>query len=218
MIDLHTHSLWSDGELVPAEHIRRAAIAGYEAIAITDHTDSSNIETLCKEGVKFAKLMNKIQSDIIVLSGIELTHVMPEEIKDLSEYARGRGISIVVVHGETIVEPVRPGTNKSAIEAKVDILGHPGLITREEVILARQNDVCLEISAKKGHSLTNGYVAKIAMENQARLVIDTDAHSENDFISDKMAEKILKGAGIPENIISSIFNNSRELVKKAIKK
>ena len=217
MIDLHTHSLWSDGQLVPAEHIRRAVIAGYEAIAITDHTDASNIETLCKESIKFSKLMNKIQNEIIVLSGVELTHIIPEEIKDLAAFARGQGISIVVVHGETIVEPVRPGTNRAAIEAKVDILGHPGLITQEEVIVARNNGVCLEISAKKGHSLTNGHVAKIAIENNAKMVIDTDSHSGDDFISNNMAEKILKGAGIPENYLVNIFNNSRELVKKAMK-
>jgi len=37
MIDLHTHSLFSDGELIPSELVSRAAAAGYRAIAITDH-------------------------------------------------------------------------------------------------------------------------------------------------------------------------------------
>ena len=44
MIDLHTHSLFSDGELLPSELIRRAYITGYTALAITDHVDSSNID------------------------------------------------------------------------------------------------------------------------------------------------------------------------------
>ena len=43
MIDLHTHSLFSDGALVPSEHVRRVEVLGYEAIAITDHADDSNI-------------------------------------------------------------------------------------------------------------------------------------------------------------------------------
>jgi Histidinol phosphatase and related hydrolases of the PHP family len=41
MIDLHTHSIFSDGELIPAELTRRAAVAGYRAMAITDHGDFS---------------------------------------------------------------------------------------------------------------------------------------------------------------------------------
>ncbi|WP_429885909.1 PHP domain-containing protein, partial [Geoalkalibacter halelectricus] len=44
MIDLHTHTLFSDGELIPAELIRRAAVAGYTALAITDHVDLSNLD------------------------------------------------------------------------------------------------------------------------------------------------------------------------------
>ncbi len=44
MIDLHTHSLFSDGVLVPSELVRRAVMKGYEVIAITDHADASNLD------------------------------------------------------------------------------------------------------------------------------------------------------------------------------
>jgi histidinol phosphatase-like PHP family hydrolase len=67
-----------------------------------------------------------------------------------------------VVHGETIVEPVLPGTNRAAIAAGVDILAHPGLITKEEAMLAAQKGVLLEITTRRGHSFTNGHVASIA--------------------------------------------------------
>jgi histidinol phosphatase-like PHP family hydrolase len=43
MIDLHTHTLFSDGELVPAELARRADRLGYRWLAITDHVDSSTL-------------------------------------------------------------------------------------------------------------------------------------------------------------------------------
>ena len=43
MIDLHTHTFFSDGGLLPSELARRARIAGYQALAFTDHADVSNI-------------------------------------------------------------------------------------------------------------------------------------------------------------------------------
>ena len=136
MIDFHTHTFWSDGELIPSEHIRHAKMKGYQAIAITDHADSSNIDTICREAVYFAKRMREMQDEITVLSGLELTHILPVEIAELTQYARAQGIEMVLVHGETIVEPVREGTNRAAVEACVDILAHPGLIDEGTVELA----------------------------------------------------------------------------------
>ena len=39
MIDFHTHTFLSDGELVPAEHIRRAEVHGYRVLGLSDHAD-----------------------------------------------------------------------------------------------------------------------------------------------------------------------------------
>lgn len=44
MFDFHTHSIFSDGELIPSELERRAVFNGYEAVAITDHQDFTNVE------------------------------------------------------------------------------------------------------------------------------------------------------------------------------
>ena len=216
MIDLHTHTLWSDGELIPAEHIRRAFMKGYEAIAITDHADASNIDMLCRQIVQFSDAMARAESDITVLPGVELTHVMPEEIDELTQYARAHGAKIVVVHGETIVEPVRPGTNCAAIEAKGDILAHPGLILPEEAELAAKNGVYLEITSKSGHSLSNGHVAKTALAAGASLVIDTDSHRPGDFIDEAFAEKVLIGCGLTPMEIDRVFENSRQIVKRKL--
>ena len=54
MIDLHTHTLFSDGELVPAELTRRAAVIGYRAMAITDHCDLSNMDWIIPRLVRVA--------------------------------------------------------------------------------------------------------------------------------------------------------------------
>ena len=43
-IDLHTHSNRSDGSLAPAELVARAAAAGIEALALTDHDTVAGLE------------------------------------------------------------------------------------------------------------------------------------------------------------------------------
>lgn len=215
MIDLHTHSFFSDGVLVPSELVRRAVMKGYEVIAITDHADSSNLDFIIPRVAAACRELNR-RWKIKALPGIELTHIPPDLFGELTTKARALGAAIVVAHGETLVEPVPPGTNRAAIEAKVDILAHPGLITREEAELAARNGVYLEITARKGHSLSNGYVARIAAEVGAKLVIDTDAHEPGDLVSDEFAMNILLGAGITREGADAVFRNSKDLSARGI--
>ena len=56
MIDMHTHTIFSDGELIPSELVRRAVVHGYRAIGITDHVDFSNVEHVLSN-VKKAKYL-----------------------------------------------------------------------------------------------------------------------------------------------------------------
>ncbi len=215
MIDLHTHSLFSDGVLVPAELVRRAMVKGYEAIAITDHADSSNIDFIIPRIVRAAEELSGLMP-ITVIPGIELTHVPPESIKKLVKEARKLGAKLVVVHGESPVEPVAEGTNRAAIVAGVDILAHPGLITAQDASLAARKGVFLEITARAGHSLTNGHVARAALKAGARLVLDTDAHEPEDLIDDLFAEKVLSGAGLDVKERAAAFRNSREIVNRIL--
>lgn len=213
MIDLHTHSFFSDGELVPSELIRRATAVGYKVIAITDHVDSSNIDLVVPRIVKAVDTLKNF-IPISALPGAEITHVPPQMIPDLVKEARRLGAKIVVVHGETIVEPVAPGTNRAAIEANADILAHPGLISEEDLLFAKEKGVTLEITARKGHSLANGYVAKEAMRFGVPLCINTDAHSPSDLITKDLARKILLASGIEQNRIESILDHAKVLTEK----
>lgn len=215
MIDFHTHSLLSDGELLPSELVRRAAVKGYQALAIADHVDLSNIDWVIPRLVKdCSELMKYFQLKII--PGAEITHVPPESIKPLAEEARKLGAKIVIVHGETIVEPVAPQSNLKALESAIDILAHPGLITEEEVRLAKENGIMLEISARKGHCLTNGHVAKMALKIGAGLVLNTDAHSPGDLITLDEARQIALGAGLDEEDFSQLRANAMKLLKKIV--
>ncbi|WNY26813.1 histidinol phosphate phosphatase domain-containing protein [Methanolapillus ohkumae] len=213
MIDLHTHTLFSDGVLIPSEHVRRAVVHGYRAIAMTDHADFTNFEFIISSLEK-AKYLEK-EWDITVLSGIEITHVPPSKIDLLAKKAKEAGADIVVVHGETIVEPVAPGTNLASVRSEyVDILAHPGFLTIEEAELARENNVCIEITARSGHNRTNGHVAKVAAAAHAKIVCNTDAHNPGDMISKETAFKILQGAGLSDKDAEKAFLNSAELVKR----
>ncbi|MBW2467138.1 MAG: histidinol phosphate phosphatase domain-containing protein, partial [Deltaproteobacteria bacterium] len=166
MIDLHTHSIFSDGELVPAEHLRRVEFLGYEAVAITDHADSSNLDFIIPRIIKVAEDLNRF-SRTKLIPGIELTHIPPQMFSELVPRARELGAKIIIGHGETVVEPVAPGTNRAAIEAGVDILAHPGFITIKEATLAAEKGIFLELTGRKGHSLTNGHVARVAADTGA---------------------------------------------------
>lgn len=209
MFDLHCHSLFSDGELLPAELLRRVGVMGYEAVAITDHADSSNLDFILPRLIRVAGDLN-VHSSCRLIPGIEITHVPPPLIPELVKRARELGAQIVVVHGETPVEPVAPGTNRMAIEAGADILAHPGLITEEEVKLAAEKGIFLELSGRKGHSLTNGHVARLARRFGAPLIINSDAHAPGDFMSAEQAFLVGRGAGLSDEEVREIYRRARE--------
>lgn len=213
-IDLHTHSIFSDGELLPSEIARRALVLDHEAVAITDHVDASNIDCV-------GKVINTVKDiqdnwDITVIPGAEITHAPVEIIDKLALQARNLGAEIIVVHGETLVEPVIEGTNFTAVNCPdIDILAHPGLITEEEVEIARDNNIALEISSRRGHCLGNGHVARLALEIGADLVMDTDTHAPQDLISYETACNVLKGAGIADKHLNQILRtNPKNILKK----
>ena len=212
-IDLHMHSLFSDGELLPSELARRAVNLNHEVIAITDHVDYSNIEQI----PQIQKAIDDINAnwDIKVVLGAEVTHVPTESIDDVAKKAKELGAQIVVVHGETLNEPVIEGTNYAALNSEyVDILGHPGLITYEEAQIAKENNIYLEISARSGHCLGNGHVAKIASEIGNKLLVNTDTHSPDNLITFEKSYEIALGAGLSKKeAMRAIVDNPRELLK-----
>ena len=192
--DLHTHSIFSDGELIPAELVRTAKVTGHKIIAITDHVDMTNVEFVVKNVVKAAELSD---DEITVIPGVEVTHVPPSKMDKVIADARRFGAKWIVVHGETISEPVQPGTNRQAtMNPDVDVLAHPGFITEEEMQAAKDNGLLIEITGRRGHSLTNGYVASLARKVGAAMVVNSDTHAPEDLMAEEKAYKVALGAGL----------------------
>ena len=211
MIDVHTHTILSDGALVPAEYLRRAEDKQYKGLALTDHVDNGTIEMVVPMLVKACTELSEAPK-VKLVPGAEVTHCRLEHIERLVAEARSLGAKIVIVHGETIAEPVLPGSNRVAIMAGADILAHPGLITTSDAKLAARRDVYLEISARKGHCLTNGHVYEVGKRSGARFTFGSDAHSPEDIPTLEYAEKVLAGAGMTKREIKGVFKNMAKLV------
>ena len=202
--DLHTHTIFSDGELIPAELVRRAAVLGHSTIAITDHVDMTNVEFVVKNVVKAAELCS---DEITVIPGVEVTHVPPTKMDKVIADAKRFGAKIIVIHGETVTEPVAKGTDMAAVRnPDVDVLGHPGFITEEEAQIAKDNGVALEVTGRAGHNITNGHVVNIARRVGAKMVIDSDAHAPENLMSEEYARIVAAGAGMTSDEIEQAIN------------
>lgn len=210
MLDFHTHTFLSDGALGPSELVRRAYVAGYRAIGLADHVDGANLSWIAPRLIKVAKDLNRFL-EIVVIPGVEITHAPPGQIGELIREARSLGIILVVVHGESPVEPVAPGTNEAAIEGGADILAHPGLISNRLAGRAAERGVFLEITARAGHGLTNGHVARVALEEGASLVFNTDTHGPGDLASKEKALLTLRGAGLTEPQVQEVLAHNETL-------
>lgn len=216
-IDLHTHTFRSDGVLLPSELLRHAAVLGYAALAITDHADASNLDELVA-ALQRLLVAQPRTFGVDLLIGVELTHVEPGSVAELARRAKALGAEVVVVHGETIVEPVAPGTNRAAVEAPdVDVLAHPGFLTLEEARLAAERGCLVEITTRKGHSLTNGHVARVCREAAAAMVVNSDSHEPHDLPSFAFARQVATGAGLSEaEIEAATVSNPRALVQRLL--
>jgi histidinol phosphatase-like PHP family hydrolase len=212
MYNLHCHSLLSDGSLLPSEIAVRYAALGYKAIAITDHVDYSNIETVSGAILKFCRHW-PAKSNISVLPGLELTHIPLKHFKPLVSFARRRGIKIIVGHGQTPAEPVEPGTNRAALEAGVDILAHPGRISPEDIMLAAQKNIFLEITSRHSHAESNAYVAGQARKLKAPLMLNLDSHQPEDIISPQELMKVGLDAGLKSQDITQLYFKVKTFLK-----
>lgn len=205
--DFHTHTFLSDGELSPVELMRRAHVAGYATLGITDHAGVGDLRRIISTLRADRDAVRTAWPNLTVFVGVELTHLPPEVIPRAAFLAREAGAELVMVHGETPVEPTAPGTNAAAVTCElVDVLVHPGLISFEDAEQARENNVFLELTFGRGHSLTNGHVAKTALAAGAGLLVNSDAHVPPGLLNREMAMRIARGAGLEGTTATAVLD------------
>ncbi|MBM3501444.1 MAG: histidinol phosphate phosphatase domain-containing protein [Armatimonadetes bacterium] len=210
MYDFHTHTFLSDGVLSPIELIRRAVVNGYTALGIADHCGAGTMARAIEETTSDAELALQ-HWNFRVFPGVELTHVPASAIGELAAEAKRLGASHVVVHGESPVEPVEPGTNLAAVRCPdVDILAHPGRLTMEEAQIAAQTGVFIEVTAKDGHSLGNGGVVAMAREAGAECILDSDTHLPSHLLTPEFARTVAQAAGVLEGELDTLLRANPE--------
>ena len=213
--DFHTHTFLSDGSNSPIELIRFAYAYGYRCIGITDHGSYSTLERVIESTKKDCELAEKYWN-IIAVPGIELTNIPAASIDEMARSAKELGISMVVVHGESIVEEVEEGTNLAALRSEyVDMLAHPGIMTSEEAKLAVKNDIYIEITKRVGHSLTNGRVVEVGRKAGVKFLINSDSHSYQDLYRGDFQKEVALGSGLSNEEYERIIDyNQKEFLKK----
>jgi putative hydrolase len=213
-VDFHSHSYLSDGSTSATDMWNEAVELEHRALALTDHLSLEDAKPLLDRLHQEARGWEG--TGFLPIVGVELTKIPPRRIADVARAARKAGAEIVIVHGETIAEHVPAGTNHAAIDSGVvDVLAHPGLLDPRDAELAKAHSVALEISGRRGHSLCNGHVVRVALEAGAELVVDSDAHAPDQLIPLEQARRIALGAGVPERGLDRVlFTTPAEIVRR----
>jgi predicted metal-dependent phosphoesterase TrpH len=97
VIDLHTHSNASDGTLTPAELVQRAAGAGIEVLALTDHDTVDGLAAAASEATRQAirlvpgvELSATWRAQAIHVLGLWIDPTAPELVERLASQAERR--------------------------------------------------------------------------------------------------------------------------------
>lgn len=209
--DLHTHTKLSDGISSVDEMIEKARELN-NSIAVTDHITDLNFRNFLETREKYLK----IYDDLIF--GVEITHVDPERIPEIAKEAKKNSF-LVIVHGETPGDIWVPkGTNKASLNCEyVDILAHPGNVTEEDSLKAKENGIYIELSARSLHSVngnTNRKIAGICRDFGVKMVVNTDSHSVNELLTYSGAMKIAFDSGLSEREGRETNENARKIFEK----
>lgn len=218
LFDFQTHTFLSDGVLSPMELLRRCHAAGYSAVAVTDHVSPANVDSVVPAVLRDCRIAQE-EWGLVAIAGVEITHVPPAVIDRIARQAVEAGAEFVAVHGETVVEPVEAGTNRAAIEsAHVHGLVHPGLLSPELARLAQERGKFIELSARRGHSLTNGHVVAVCREAGSLMLVNSDAHEPGDLLSEALARRIARGAGLNADETESVLIDNPLLLLRILGK
>ncbi len=194
--DLHSHSVYSDGENTIEEMANSFIKKDYEYFSITDHsstvgaTNGLNNQKIKKQWKEVEKLNKKLKGKIKILKGCEVDILKNGDLDFSNEILKELDIVIISPHiyGQLPEEEQTKRFIKAIENPYSRILGHPTgrMINKraemeldiEKIIKACVvNNVILEINSNPNRlDLSEKYI-KIAKNMGAKFVINTDAHN-----------------------------------------
>ena len=184
----------------------RAAAA---SIGATFHPALVDDLELCYDAPTLHRLASVVRD---VKPDIVLTHSYTDYMEDHQNAGR-LAVTATFARGMRNF-PTEP--HRAAIEARVDLLSHPGLITPDDAARAAELDVHLEITTHKGHGMSNGWVAQRAREAGAKLLLNTDCHISTEILDAKQRRAIAFGAGLTTEEVDQIWENGRRIVDRIV--
>jgi len=197
--DFHVHSNYSDGAMTIREMIDAAKKRGYHAVAFTDHSQSLNIANgLSVERVKKQwqeiEEIRKDYPDFLILKGIEVDIKKDGSLDYSDEILSGFDLVIASVHANfnLSADQMTERIIKAIESPYVDILGHPtGRMLGQRqpfefdfdkvLKAAKENDVALEINASPSRFDLNDTMARDALREGVKIIINTDSHHSDQY-------------------------------------
>ena len=197
--DLHVHTDWSDGTAGIEAMARAAKAHGLSYVAISDHSrrltvaqglDPQRLAKQCAE----VEAANRALKGIELLTGIEVD-VLEDGSLDLPDGALAP-LDVVIAAVHSKFDLSRAAQTRRILAAldhpRVRILAHPlgRLIDRREpydvdmlavIRKCKARHVALELNAHPQRLDLTDIACRMAKEEGARIVINSDAHAEHEF-------------------------------------
>jgi DNA polymerase (family 10) len=194
--DLHMHTTETDGRNTIAEMAEAARAAGLEYIAITDHSKALAMangldETRALEHAARIRAADG-QHGVRLLAGIECD-ILPDGTLDLADDCLA-ALDIVVASVHSAFNQDRQQMTERLLRAienpHVDVIGHPtgrlilkrapyALDVEAVIAAAARHRVALEINSQIDRLDLSDVQARLARDRGVRLMISSDAHSQN---------------------------------------
>lgn len=232
--NLHTHSLWSDGqdtlEQLAAEAIRR----GYRYLAVTDHSRSMvvanglTIERLLEQGREIRRLNETFEGEFRLLWGTECDILGDGSLDFPEEVLAQLDFVVIAVHSQFQMSPeaMTERICRALSQPHVDVLAHPsGRILGKRAgyqadweqiyATARRHGVALEINGSPHRLDLNDLAARRAYDCGCWLSLGTDAHSLAEFENLSLALIQARRAGIAAHRLLNGLDRAQLLGRRA---
>lgn len=180
LIDLHTHSVMSDGSMTPAEVVAQAADAGLSAIALSDHDVIDGVKEAREAGEKLG---------VEIVPAIELsaqseteTHILGFDIDTENE---------LLLHTLSEAKKLRYQRNIETAE-NLQRLGFD--VTMEEALALAPNGIVGRAHFARLMTM-KGYVSSVKEGFDKWLTNGRPAYSSTQYLTDEQAVRLIKDAG-----------------------